>query len=181
MLMWHGTRTAHAARALRARMLKIDERMDADPGAVGNVELCELKSDLLLASGIIEEQEEAFRLLAQTDNEALSFGGVEGAMSLISSSASAARRLDERLDSRFFELRHRASEYKQDMLNVRIGVLTVISTIFLPLTLLAGIWGMNFNVMPELELPWAYPAALGLMLLIAAAVSRSLFKRGWFD
>jgi len=51
----------------------------------------------------------------------------------------------------------------------------------LPLTLLAGIWGMNFEVMPELKIPYGYPLAIGLMLLVAGAVAWSLRKRGWFD
>ncbi|MGB3052898.1 MAG: CorA family divalent cation transporter, partial [Polyangiales bacterium] len=97
------------------------------------------------------------------------------------STASALRRLDDRLDGRFLDLRHRASEYKQDTLNTRLGFLTVISTIFLPLTLLAGIWGMNFERMPELQQPYGYPIALGLMLMIASAVAWYLYKRGWFD
>jgi len=181
MLLWHGARTTGAARALRERLLEIDQRMDVDPGGVEASELADLKADLLLASGIIEEQDETFGLLSEAQSEALDFSTLRGPMSLVRSTASAARRLDDRLDSRFLELRHRASEHKQDTLNLRLGFLTVISTIFLPLTLLAGIWGMNFEVMPELKQPWAYPTALGLMALVAAAVAWSLRKRGWFD
>jgi magnesium transporter len=54
-----------------------------------------------------------------------------------------------------------------------ISFLTVVSVIFIPLTFLAGIWGMNFNPasspwnMPELNAYFGYPLALGLMVLIA--------------
>lgn len=54
-----------------------------------------------------------------------------------------------------------------------ISFLTIISSIFIPLTFLAGIWGMNFDTkvskwnMPELEWAYGYPAALGFMLFIA--------------
>ncbi|MFW2386714.1 MAG: magnesium transporter CorA family protein [Polyangiales bacterium] len=181
MLLWHGARTTRAARAHRQRLLMLDQRMDVDPGDVDASELADLKADLLLASGIIEEQDETFSLLSEARSEALDFGELQGPMSLLRSAAAVARRVDDRLDGRFRELRHRTIEYKQDMLNVRIGFLTVISTIFLPLTLLAGIWGMNFEVMPELKQPWAYPAALGAMALVAAGVAWSLHKRGWFD
>jgi magnesium transporter len=54
--------------------------------------------------------------------------------------------------------------------------LTVVSTIFLPLTFVAGIYGMNFTYMPELDEPWGYPAALALMLGIAG-LTRWVFKR----
>lgn len=49
-------------------------------------------------------------------------------------------------------------------------VLTVFAAVFLPLHLVAGIYGMNFEWMPELRRPWGYPFALGLMAAIAAAV-----------
>jgi magnesium transporter len=52
-------------------------------------------------------------------------------------------------------------------LNSVMKVLTVVSTIFIPITFLAGIWGMNFHWMPETEIWWAYPAALGTMGLVA--------------
>ncbi|TVL98955.1 MAG: magnesium and cobalt transport protein CorA [Candidatus Brocadia sp. WS118] len=51
-------------------------------------------------------------------------------------------------------------------LNAVIKVLTMIATIFMPLTFIAGIYGMNFKYMPELEWRWGYP----MVLLIMAAV-----------
>jgi magnesium transporter len=55
-------------------------------------------------------------------------------------------------------------------MNEVMKVLTIISTIFIPLTFLAGIYGMNFRNMPELEWPWGYFATLGVMAVIAAAM-----------
>ena len=180
-LFWQAARTAREARALRGRLIELDQRMDEDPGSVDASDLAQLKTDLLRAEAIIEEQDEAFALLSNAQSDALDFSLLKGPMSLLTSTANATRRLDERLEGRFVDLRHRASEYKQDTLNLRLGFLTVISTIFLPLTLLAGVWGMNFETMPELKHPYGYPMALGLMLLIAGGVAWSLRKRGWFD
>jgi magnesium transporter len=61
-------------------------------------------------------------------------------------------------------------------LNAVMKVLTIIATIFMPLTFLAGVYGMNFKYMPELEWPWGYP----LILLIMAGVAvlmLTLFRR----
>jgi magnesium transporter len=71
-------------------------------------------------------------------------------------------------------------------MNGIMKVLTVIATIFMPLTFLAGIWGMNFNPeasrvnMPELNWAWGYPFALGLMALVGAVMVLAFKRRGWF-
>lgn len=57
--------------------------------------------------------------------------------------------------------------------------LTVVSTIFIPLTFLAGVWGMNFKNMPELEWKWGYPFAIGVMCLIGVAVYLMLRMKKW--
>ena len=57
--------------------------------------------------------------------------------------------------------------------------LTIISTIMLPLSLVAGIYGMNFKHMPELEWLYGYPAALGLMATIATSILVFFRKKRW--
>ena len=64
-------------------------------------------------------------------------------------------------------------------MNEVMKVLTIIATIFIPLTFIAGIYGMNFQAMPELTWPWAYPATLGLMALIAVGLVVYFRRRGW--
>ena len=71
--------------------------------------------------------------------------------------------------------------YEQEKINRRLGRLTIISAIFLPLTLIAGIYGMNFEVMPELKHPFAYPVAIGSMVLIASGIYLYFRKKVWFD
>jgi magnesium transporter len=54
--------------------------------------------------------------------------------------------------------------HESNKMNEVMKVLTVIATLFIPLTFVAGVYGMNFRFMPELEQPWGYPAVLLLML-----------------
>lgn len=66
-------------------------------------------------------------------------------------------------------------------MNEIMKVLTMISTVVLPMTLVAGIYGMNFKHMPELEWAHGYPVALALMLLMGLG-SYSLFRwKKWLD
>jgi magnesium transporter len=58
-------------------------------------------------------------------------------------------------------------------------VLTIIATIFIPLTFIAGVYGMNFSYMPELEIPWAYPAVWVVMILLALGMVVFFRKRKW--
>ncbi|RQW78710.1 MAG: magnesium/cobalt transporter CorA [Methanothrix sp.] len=64
-------------------------------------------------------------------------------------------------------------------LNEVIKLLTIISTIFIPLTFLAGLYGMNFRFMPELESQWGYPAVLILMLLVVVIMMAYFRKKEW--
>jgi magnesium transporter len=63
--------------------------------------------------------------------------------------------------------------------NEIMKLLTMIGSIFIPLTFVAGIYGMNFDHMPELRRPWAYPAALAGMAAIAAGMVLYFRHRGW--
>lgn len=65
-------------------------------------------------------------------------------------------------------------------MNEVMKTLTIIATIFIPLTFLAGIYGMNFVHMPELAWPWAYPTLLGLMGAIVVAMIAIFRKKRWF-
>ena len=65
-------------------------------------------------------------------------------------------------------------------LNQVMKVLTAVSAILMSVTLIAGIYGMNFRDMPELQWPWGYPFALALMIAVAGTLA-AIFKRiKWF-
>jgi magnesium transporter len=71
-------------------------------------------------------------------------------------------------------------------MNEIMKLLTVVSAIFIPLTFIAGVYGMNFSReksplnMPELDWYWGYPACLALMLTTAGGLVFFFWKRGWF-
>ncbi|BAY22105.1 Mg2+ transporter protein, CorA family protein [Calothrix sp. NIES-2100] len=61
----------------------------------------------------------------------------------------------------------------------RINRLTILSTVFLPLTFISGFYGMNFKYMPELDQPLAYPLVIGVMILIVIASIMYAKKQSW--
>jgi magnesium transporter len=64
-------------------------------------------------------------------------------------------------------------------MNEVMKVLTIIATIFIPITFVAGIYGMNFENMPELSWPWGYFGALGVMGCIGALMIVYFKRKGW--
>ena len=74
-------------------------------------------------------------------------------------------------------------EYHHAVLTQRMNeimkVLAAISTLFLPLTFLAGVYGMNFKFMPELEQPWGYPVIWGVFILLGVGMLYYFRRRHW--
>jgi magnesium transporter len=64
-------------------------------------------------------------------------------------------------------------------MNEVMKVLTIIATIFIPITFVAGIYGMNFEFMPELAWPWGYFGALGLMGAVSMVMVIYFRRKGW--
>ncbi|BFM39315.1 magnesium/cobalt transporter CorA [Synechocystis sp. LKSZ1] len=66
-------------------------------------------------------------------------------------------------------------------MNEVMKFLTVISTIFIPLTFIAGVYGMNFEYMPELKSRWGYWMTWGVMITIAGGSLFFFWRRGWLS
>ncbi len=69
----------------------------------------------------------------------------------------------------------------QDKQNRLMMVLTVVSTIFLPLTLIAGWFGMNFTNMPLINAPWGYPFVIVLSVVLVLGLIRYFQRKNWFN
>ena len=65
-------------------------------------------------------------------------------------------------------------------LNQVMTVLTIIATIFIPLTFLAGVYGMNFKYMPELEWRWGYPFIWLVMVAVSVFMLMAFKRKKWF-
>jgi magnesium transporter len=64
-------------------------------------------------------------------------------------------------------------------LNEIMRVLTVVATIFVPLTFISSLYGMNFDYMPELHSRWGYPIVLGLMLAVCCGMLYFFRRKRW--
>ena len=85
----------------------------------------------------------------------------------------------ENMHHRVISLREAYNSSLTANLNETIRTLTVIATIVLPLTLIAGIYGMNFDIMPELHSPFGYYYSLGLMAAVGGGMIAYFKWRKW--
>ena len=181
-LGFHLDRTSLETRKLRHTVLNMDEAMDREVTSVELDEIIQAKDQALRLLSVAEEQTECLESLKAVHVEGLddTLAPVQASLSILLASARATERLALRLEKSIVDLRQRCEGHEQEIMNRRLAILTVLSAVFLPLTLFTGIWGMNFQNMPELYEPYAYPLALGFMLTIAALMVFYFWKTGWF-
>jgi magnesium transporter len=166
---------------LRDTVLAFEERMDREPGAVDADELLDMRSDLISLGAAVADQLPSVQALSATDK---AFFQLEDAREYMNCALVNLRAVDgtvEWLDGRIGALRAAFQMNAQEQTNRRLNMLTILTAIFNPAMLLAGIWGMNFVAMPELAYPFGYPVALGVMLLIGILMYLFFRRGGWFD
>ena len=149
---------------------------DRDDGFIKDLQ--ELKRKLLTMRRAVWPLRESISMLMRLDSKLIS-GGLEPFLKdLHGNTILAAETLEtfRELLSGIMEINMTATS---NSLNKVMKVLTIISTIFIPLTFIAGVYGMNFNFMPELDYAPAYFICLGVMLLIALGMLLLFKRRKW--
>jgi len=173
--------TLRRAEDLRATVNSLEERMDREPDAVDAEEILGARAELLDLASVVGGQLLALRALTTTDRSTFRREGTRVYLNCALVNLQAADSVLTSLDGRVAALRVGFQMHAQEQTNRRLGMLTILSAIFMPVTLLAGIWGMNFEVMPELKFAYAYPVALGLMAVVGAGMYLFFRRGGWLD
>ncbi len=163
----------------RRRIDKLDATMDRDPDLVTLEEILDEKDRVRVLDTVNEESSLVFNVLKAMSSTHLDMAGLQIYFQLALSNAENLTRSIERLESRLSDLNQRYVGNVQDKTNQRLALLTIISAVFMPSTLLAGIYGMNFDTMPELHFAYSYPVALGMMGAIAVGMWIYFKRKGW--
>lgn len=164
--------------AVAERLDHLERRMFRRPAPTVLKQLLRIKRDItMLRKTLILEREVLARL-------------IRGEFALIDDTEAVYYRNVYDHLVRYTELTESSREMVSDLmqthlsavsnrLNEIVKVLTMISTIILPMTLIAGIYGMNFKTMPELEWEYGYPMALGFMLATLVGGVGYFRRKGW--
>ncbi len=173
-------RLVEAAGRSREELRKLSRSMDSRPELVKAVDIVAVKRRVQDIATIAEDQQYCIGALVAVDSEAFPISNQRDYLRDAARSYESAMRVLHRYESRAAELQQQCQSFLQARTDSRIRVLTVLSSICMPLTLIAGVYGMNFSRMPELELSWGYPATLIAMLFIALGQVYFFYRRGWF-
>uniref|UniRef100_A0A7S3P9M7 Magnesium transporter n=1 Tax=Amphora coffeiformis TaxID=265554 RepID=A0A7S3P9M7_9STRA len=98
------------------------------------------------------------------------------------STAGSTERAIGRLEKRVADLQTKFDANQQDKINHRLNVLTIISAVFLPLSLLTGFWGMNWEEgMPAIHTEHGFYYALAGMIALGFSLLGYFYRAGWMD
>ena len=164
--------------AVADKLDRLEARLFRRPAPAVLTQLLRIKRDIsLMRKTLVMEREVLARL-------------IRGDFALIDASEEAYYRNVYDHLVRYAELTESSREMVSDLMQTHLSaasnrlneimkVLTMISTTLLPMTLIAGVYGMNFEFMPELHWAYGYPMAIGLMLLTLVAAVTYFRRRRW--
>lgn len=211
-LEFHIFRTRKALSKIRRNSVSLVKKLDEDPSDVQLEDILQMRDKLLVVLAVAEEQSQCVSMIKEMDKDTggVDFKKLKGALSILVATAESTERMGLRLEKRGAELKAAFDSYQQHRMNRRLAVLTVVSAVFMPLTFMAGIYGMNFANMPEyvpprnggcrsdleyhplshlcmllfcgrLESENGYFILLTSMFVIATSMIAFFYYHGWFE
>lgn len=164
----------------RSRLQRMEHLMDNEPEEISPLDLMSCERDIIQLSDIIEDQYVGFEILASIAAVNQSNESNEQTMKLIKAFEpldKATQRLEKKAES----LRVQYMLVQQEKATRKINILTIIQAIFVPLTFVAGVYGMNFVIMPELNWQYGYLLVWFVFIALASGLLIYFYRKGWFD
>jgi Mg2+ and Co2+ transporter CorA len=181
LLFLESARILRISEALKKTVFDLDERMDDNPDSVKVNAIRDQKRLLRTLGDVVGAQINCFEYVGALTRPFLDLKALTTRFQLVSGNARAAMQTVDRLETTISDIHQRFEMNQREKTNRRLAVLTVLSAIFMPLTFIAGIYGMNFENMPELQHVFGYPAVLIFMALVGGGMYIYFKTRGWLD
>lgn len=157
----------------------VEDQIALDPTRVDARELHTLKRETLFLRKSIHPARELLGTLARIEDSDIIHPST---IVYLRDVYDHAQQVSETLESQREILASMLDVYHSALsnrMNEVMKVLSIVSTIFIPLSFVAGVYGMNFEFMPELKKPWAYPAVLCVMGVAATGMLIWLRRKRW--
>lgn len=157
----------------------IEDELIKDTGEVTPIQLMHIKKQLILLRKYIYPLRDEIRKLQHDETKLIDRGTVKYINDLYDHLQNIIQNLESFRDT-VTNLMDLYSSTVSNKLNAVMKTLTVVGAIFIPLTFIAGVYGMNFQWMPELHYKWAYPAVWLIMVVVAAGMVLYMKSKKWF-
>ena len=166
--------------AARSAVEALTDRLDDEPDNLRQDELIATRRRVSRLYSQFEDMHYCMGLLQGMQAQNLQFSLLKTELRDILDSQNHVVRSQDQLETRLRDLHNDCLLHAQRKTDYRLRVLTVLTSLCMPLSVIAGIYGMNFHFMPELEWKYGYFFALGIMAFITASLLVFFFRRGWF-
>lgn len=166
---------------IRNQVIQLETLLDADVDAIEVRQIVSLKKQVAYMSNTFQDQAHVVAFLQQVESPAFHIGNQRRHYRDLEHEIEQAMRVGERIEGRLRDMHQHYLLSLQEKANKKLNLLTIIQAVFVPLTLIAGIYGMNFTTIPELAWPYGYFVILGAMGVIAAVELWLFWRGGWFD
>ncbi len=176
-----GKQNIDAALQVRAEAERLDQACHEQVDALDPVQIDTLRRRVSHYASVQDDRMFCMGLLQSVDSQA--FRASEHAQFIreMLPVSGISRQLIAGAEARVATLQRDYELTMQGRVDNRLRFLTMISAVFMPLTLISAIYGMNFNDLPAMGQPLGYVIVIGLMLGTAALTAGYLYWRGWFD
>ena len=166
--------------AARSAVEALSDRIYDEPDNIGQDELIAIRRCVGRLYSQFEDQLYCMSVLQSLQTQSVPFSHLKAELRDIMDSQNHVVRSQDQLEIRLRDLHNDCLLHAQRKTDYRLRVLTVLTSLCMPLSVIAGIYGMNFHFMPELEWKYGYFAVLALMGVITVSLLVFFFRRGWF-
>ena len=166
---------------LKKAVFDLDDCMDDDPDSIDAGEILDQKRSLRTLDSVASAQSRCFDFIAGLSKPFIDLKTLADQFQLVPSNSLAANQNVNRLEKTLADIQQRFDSNQQEKTNHRLAILTILSAIFLPLSFISALYGMNFDNMNFLHFPHAYEIILAIMAAIAVGMFIYFKTRGWMD
>lgn len=166
--------------ALREDITDLSNKVIAEKLTIDIAAILNLKKNIDRVNIMVEDQLYCINILNVYDGTAFDIGKLGKSFKNLEEEIRNGFRFLSRYERRLEDLHQHYDLMLQDKTNNRLKILTIVAAIFLPLNLVAGIYGMNFDNMPILHWEFAYHTILLFMAAVVIVMVYFFYRSGWF-
>jgi magnesium transporter len=168
-----------AGHRVKEQIDELNDRAHQPGGQLHATALHDLDVRFHSVDDAVDDHRHVLNILAGATNEAVDLSDTVPPFAIALGNIGALADDVDMYDRRLERLRHRYTAQLQERANHRINILTMISAIFLPLSLLAGIYGMNFEHMPGIDVRRGFWILMAVMLALSVGLAWFFRRRRW--